>query len=328
MKPMLWPILGAVRFYLALTVAGSHLSWFSPGSRLESVFDDMAGFVAVLGFLVISGFSIAASEAKEPKGFYRRRLLRIVPLYVLSIAAAYACVRVFGGAVRVANGAVYVTPVSTQMVQNLFFLQGFTTLSLQTNPAIWTLSVEVFFYLLAPLLTRLSQPALLAICLGSLALFLAALPYHLPNYAELRGGAAAALLGWAWLAGFFAFRQRDRLPAALAVFAVSLVALANYAGFLAFYWSLPVGLVCLAIGCGNRVNGPRLLASVCTRMGDASYPLYLFHMPLYLTLSGLRLKLPAIGYLGAAVALGLALDRLFDQPLKQLIRRASGLPGT
>jgi peptidoglycan/LPS O-acetylase OafA/YrhL len=326
MKPMLWPMLGAVRFYLALAVAASHLDPFCPGNRLERWFDDMGGLAAVLGFLIISGFSIAASEAKQPEGFYRRRLLRIMPLYVLALVASYACVRGFGGAVRATNGEVFVAPTGAEWAKNLFFLQGFVTSSLKTNPVIWTLSVEVFFYVLAPVLARLSQPALAAIGLGALALFLAALPFHLPSFAELRGGAAAALLGWAWLAGFIAFRQKDRLKAALAVLAITLAALDNYAGFLAVHWSLSIVLVCAAIGFGGRLKAPPAVAAICTRLGDASYPLYLFHLPVYLTMSGWGLKRPALVFLGAAVAAAVALDRLLDQPLKRLIRRAGKHP--
>lgn len=328
MKPMFWPILGAVRFYLALVVAGSHLGSFSPGTRVMGVFNDMAAFVAVLGFLVISGYSIAASEAKQPQGFYRRRLLRIMPLYVLSLVAAYGCTAAFGGLVRATNGEVFVTPAWRELIKNLFFLQGFTTLSIKTNPVVWTLSVEVFFYLLAPLLARLSQAALTAICLGSVALFFAGVPYHLPSLDRLQGGAAAAMLGWAWLAGFIAFRQQNHLKAALAVLAISLVALNRYAGSLTLYWTLPMIVVCLAIGCGGRVNGPRLVSAAGTRMGDASYPLYLFHLPLFIALSGVGWRLPALGYLGAAVAVGIALDRLFDQPLKKFIRGAKAPSGS
>jgi peptidoglycan/LPS O-acetylase OafA/YrhL len=326
MKPLLWPILGAVRFCLALIVAGSHLYWFAPGTRLEPVFDGMAGFVAVLGFLVISGYSISASLAQQPAGFYRRRLLRIMPLYVLSIAAAYFCVRVFGDSVRSAGGVIFVPPSGREIAENLFFLQGFTAPSLKTNTVVWTLSVEVFFYVIAPGLARLSQPGLIAICVASLALFLVALPFHLPNFPSLQHGAAVALLGWPWLAGFIAFRHRNPLIAALALLAISLVALDHYAGFLQLRWSLPMIVVALAIGLGPRVKGPPAIGSGCTLLGNASYPLYLFHLPLYIALCGFGLHLPAVAYLGAAVGLGIALDRLVDLPLKHVIRRVGRLP--
>ncbi len=322
MKPMLWPILGAIRFCLALIVAGSHLNTFDPGTSLQLAFDGMSGFVAVLGFLIISGFSISASQAKQPEGFYRRRLLRIMPLYVLSIVAAYACVRGFGGTVRTASGLVYVTPSARELVENLFFLQGFTALSIKTNAVVWTLSVEVFFYVLAPLLARLSLASLIAACAVSLALFLVSLSFHLPNFNLLQHGAAVALLGWAWLAGFIAFRLRDRRVAMLGLLVVCAVALESYAGILNLHWFLPLAVVGVSIGFADLVKGPRALAAGFTLLGDASYPLYLFHLPLYITLCGLGLKLPAVVYLGAAVGLGIALDRWFDQPLKNLIRHA------
>ncbi len=67
---MLWPMLGGVRFLLALIVAGDHLALFFPASELSYNLKSLSSLAAVLGFLVISGFSIAASYAKEPQGFY------------------------------------------------------------------------------------------------------------------------------------------------------------------------------------------------------------------------------------------------------------------
>jgi len=124
MKPMLWPLLGLVRFFLALVVAGTHLAHFAPGNAIAHWFDGLSAFVAVIGFLVVSGFSIAASYEKSPAGFYARRVLRILPLYVLAIAAAAFCTTPFGGKVVFQDSGVLLAPSSSSVLQNLFFLQG------------------------------------------------------------------------------------------------------------------------------------------------------------------------------------------------------------
>lgn len=320
MSSLLWPILGAARFFLALIVAGTHLMWFVPHSPLATGLNRLSAIVAVFGFLMISGFSIAASYAKQPKGYYGRRVLRIIPLYLLAIAAGVVCTMPFGGQIMVADGGIFRPPALGMVLQNLFFLQGFTTSSILTNGVIWSLSVEVLFYLLTPLLARLSQTSLLLIAGASLALFIGASWYALPDYPAMQGGLAVVLLGWCWLAGFIAFRHGNYLEASWAILIISMSALSIYTLTLSLNWPVTLAVVAAAIGLGNRLHGPRRLGAVLTLLGDASYPLYLFHLPLFFVLAGLQLPLPAIGYLAAALLLAIALDQLYDRPLKRLLR--------
>lgn len=321
MTPLLWPILAAVRFILALIVAGSHLRWFFPDNHLAIMLERLSSIVAVIGFLIISGFSIAASYARQPAGFYGRRALRIIPLYLLAIAAGAFCTSFFGGRVAVADGSAFGPPSPGLVLQNVFFLQGFTTSSMLTNGVIWSLSIEVLFYLLTPLLARLSQTSLLLLAGSSLALFVAASWFALPKYPDMQGGLAFVLLGWCWLAGFIAYRHAKWLEASAGVLVCSLLALTTYALSLEIYWTVTLVLVTVAIGLGDRLRGPRRLAAVLNLLGDASYPLYLFHLPFFLILAGLRLPLSGLAYLGAAVLLAVMLDRFFDQPLKHLARQ-------
>jgi peptidoglycan/LPS O-acetylase OafA/YrhL len=315
---MLWPVLGGVRFLLALIVANGHMALFLPASGQFHHFDNLSGLAAVLGFLVISGFSIAASYAKKPQGFYRRRAIRIVPLYVLAIILSAVCTRPFGGIVHGVNGNFYRTPSWSIVVQNLFFAQGFTVRSIATDTAVWSLSIEVFFYLFTPLLSRLSQAALVLVAGASLGLFLISPSFDALYYAYMRTGAAAALLGWAWLAGFIAFRHRDHLRAAAVVLGLSIVALALNPNFEGTHWLATIGIVGIALGFGNRLSGPRWLASVLSLLGDVSYPLYLFHMPIYIMLCGFHVPMMGGGYLLTAIGISMALDRLYDQPVKHL----------
>jgi len=316
---MLWPLLGGVRFLLALIVANGHLPVFLPASGLSGPFDNISGLAAVLGFLVISGFSIAASYAKKPQGYYRRRAVRIVPLYVLAIVFSAVCTRPFGGVVHGMNGNWFRTPPWFIVVQNLFFAQGFTVRSIATDTVVWSLSIEVFFYVFTPLFSRLSQLALLLIAGASLGLFLISPSFGALYYAYMQTGAATALLGWAWLAGFIAFRHRNHLVAALVVLGFSIAALALNPNFDGTHWLPTMVLVAIVIGFGNRIHGPRWLASVLSLLGDVSYPLYLFHYPIYIVLCGFHVPMMAGGYLFTAIGVSLVLDRLYDQPVKRLL---------
>jgi len=79
-------VLGGLRFFLALIVAVSHLPY--RGSAIEIVLFRLCGMSAVISFLLLSGYSIAASYEKDRNGFYFRRALRILPLYVLTVVAS------------------------------------------------------------------------------------------------------------------------------------------------------------------------------------------------------------------------------------------------
>ncbi len=241
---------------------------------------------------------------------------------MLSIVAGAVCTRAFGGTVADSHGDVFRTPPWSDVVQNLFFAQGFTAASIGTNMVVWSLSIEVLFYLFTPLFSWLSQPALVVVAGASLGLFLL---YPLfptaPYYANMRTGAAVSLLAWTWLSGFIAFRHGNHLIAGSVVLGVCVVALNINPSFLQVHWLATLVTVVSAIGFGNRLKGPRWLASMLTVLGDASYPLYLFHMPVYLVLRGLQVQMPAVGYLVIAIGISVALDRFYDQPLKGLLNR-------
>lgn len=80
-----WPVLGGLRFFLAWVVLCSHLRHSVPAGDLLMSFQNFNNFSAVLGFLLISGFSIAHSVSKATEGFYRRRFIRVYPLYLAAI---------------------------------------------------------------------------------------------------------------------------------------------------------------------------------------------------------------------------------------------------
>jgi hypothetical protein len=81
-----WSILAGVRFLLASIVAFNHLAEYVSLGHFR--FIPMFGaFEAILGFLLISGYSIASSYVQQPRGFLYRRAKRIYPVYLVAIAA-------------------------------------------------------------------------------------------------------------------------------------------------------------------------------------------------------------------------------------------------
>ena len=127
------------------------ISWLSPGPLLQ--FLPATGFIGVQLFFFLSGFVISypfvrAMLARRPqpswKDFAWRRFIKIVPSYVLSIAAAYAI-----GYAQIQPNA----SVLPDLVTHLLFIHTWFPLRYGTiDGVLWTLAVEVEFYCLFPLI--------------------------------------------------------------------------------------------------------------------------------------------------------------------------------
>jgi peptidoglycan/LPS O-acetylase OafA/YrhL len=310
-RTMRWPVLGGLRFFLALVVAGAHLTLYAaPNSRLLGL-QYFSGLAAVLGFLVISGYSIAASYAKQSHGFYARRGLRILPLYaaMLTLIALLPEInKAFG------------PPDRGQLLGNLFLLQGFFVQPIPANAVVWTLSVEAFFYLATPLIARLSQRALMTtICMSAAACGLARF-LNLPFYAGLLFGSNVLLLGWAWILGFWAYRNASNSHTLLVAQSIGIctMALIN-SSFLMFLWPVTWTITIVGIGYGHRAPYNKRVAQCLSLLGDASYPLYLFHLPVFSLIKVFKLSTSANVYLIIVVVISTLLDRAFDRPFKGLV---------
>ena len=163
-----WPLLGGVRFALACVVVAEHFQWFLPHPAVELV-RLFGPFAAVVGFLFISGYSIAASYERAPKGFYVRRLRRIYPWYALALGLSLVPFLITGRALFTFGGIPFPRPSALTVAGNALFLQGFAVPVVGGDTALWSLSVEVACYALAPLFARFRWLCLAA--LPSLALF-------------------------------------------------------------------------------------------------------------------------------------------------------------
>ena len=201
-----WPLLGGIRFFLAFIVLTEHLGWFVTNDPLLKI-AKFSPLVAVLGFLVISGFSIAASFEADKQGFYFRRGLRILPIYILCILFS-ELVTLFTNENANFNSMDGGGIDLYLVIGNLFFLQGFFMQSLESNPIVWTLSIEVFFYILAPYLQAKNKWILLLIIFSAL-LFVAQRYLGFIYYSQMLYGLGVVVLGWAWLVGYWYYHHRE-----------------------------------------------------------------------------------------------------------------------
>jgi peptidoglycan/LPS O-acetylase OafA/YrhL len=321
-----------VLFHLAVPLQRMGFTGDAPGW--------LAGGVDV--FFVISGVIMwvtTAGRPVTPQAFYRRRIIRIVPLYWLLTSLLLAVLMIYPAALQSARFDL------GHVVASYLFLPAHHPVTGLLEPLLipgWTLNYEMFFYLLfgaallLPAAVRL--PAVLA-ALAGLALAGPALPqgsaigfYTNPIILEFGLG---MLLGWAHGAGARLNRWVAIGLIAAGWAAMIMAGADQYDPLRLLLWGMPAVLIvagALSLDRAGAVGrwGPALL------LGDASYALYLFH-GIVLSAAGQawrllgldQLPFGLIGFavLGFAATLiaGIAVHLGVERPITRLLQpRAAG----
>lgn len=311
-------------------------AWFREG--LASGVDI---FFVISGFIMVVGADRYRSGVDSPWDFLRRRLFRIYPPYWVATALLLLLhVLLFGLASGVASETSLQRLAASLLLYPSYAPNGTVQPILGVG---WTLSYEVYFYLalFAALWVR-NHGWLTALAVGL------AIPFMLARQSE--GGSAAlaflrnpiiieflfgVALGW--------WARQGRRPAAVWLWLIlpCLVALfagaaANLAGLVGqdlrfLYWGLPAfGLVfgMLALSPGNSLLWRGLVA-----LGDASYSLYLSHIPIVFFIAPALVRAAnlygleptqttsvAIG-VSLSIVVGFAFYIYAELPLQRLARR-------
>jgi peptidoglycan/LPS O-acetylase OafA/YrhL len=253
-----------------MVTLGGGSGWAEAGAAFD-------GKAAVVGFLLVSGYSIAASFERDAEGFYRRRFLRIYPLYFVAVLFSFFLELSSGGRAQAAQ----YTLVSLGWVTalgNLFFLQTFVVKPIQFDGPVWSLSIEVFYYALAPFFASLPRRLLFAIFAFS------SICYALPKHDDW--GTVYFVLSkfnalnymWCWLLGFLLWRERSLPVIILALVGVSQIIFGLNTPFPLAPATYIITLMLLLFA-ENITFFRGRLKPLADYLGDLSYPLYLFHFP-------------------------------------------------
>jgi len=293
-----WEVLAITRFYLAMVVLFSHLPATLMNDTSRPWYGRLGAFEAVLGFLLISGLSIGMSIQRNQDSYFKRRLQRIYPVYLVSIVIHYLVVQ-----------DQITTEFVVLLVLNLLFLnQIFTTLSYVI--VAWSLSLEVWLYALAPYLYRLSFKALMVIIYISFVAFLIHIAgrtlFHWPYYAGVSAGLNLIVLGFIWVAGFVYSiypEKRKFMAINVAIFFASYFGLTlliellhqvkhheagDFINHDLIYYTLQLltlAIVFVVVFYNHKVTYLSLnTKKVFNVLGNISYPLYLTHRSVFMFL--------------------------------------------
>ncbi len=162
------PALDGLRAFFVFSVLAFHLwqqSWLTPSihafGRDISLYAYLrTGYLFVDGMLLLSAFLLFLPYARakennrlmpDNKGFFKRRFFRIVPTYVLHLVVVFFVV-----ALPERRYATFAQGLFDWLAHLTFThpLFVFSNLLTPLNGALWTLGVEVQFYLLFPFIAR------------------------------------------------------------------------------------------------------------------------------------------------------------------------------
>ena len=296
--------------------------------------DFKIGAAGVDIFFVISGFIMWVTTVGKPIGpqeFMLRRLVRIVPLYWIATVATFT--------VAVVKPQFFFNTDSSvdNLIGSLFFLPAMKDEAL--HPVVeqgWTLSYEMFFYLIFSISLLLPEFRRLWFLMASLTAVVIA-DYLLPlGYVSvftqpiILEFAAGIVIGHLWKRGF-------RLPfhAAIGLMVAGFVLLLASEPFThlerAVRWGVPAGLLLTGAVFAERERGvPRL--AFLHFLGDASYSIYVWHVLTGIMVMALLLRLgiphaaqPALIALGS-LAFAIVCYLFIERPILRKMRSSRPRP--
>jgi peptidoglycan/LPS O-acetylase OafA/YrhL len=282
-----WQILAGLRFLLAMVVVASHQIWFKKPDEAPPMLEMLGGTSAVLGFLIVSGYSIGHSLQRRPRGFFKRRLMRIYPLYVCAVLFSLLPFLSFADALPTPDASIVIPkPHWWVVIGNLLMLQNIICPALDSNTLVWTLGIEVICYCLAPLFAR-TPLVLLVLLIGiSSAAFGWLYPRmyaeHQQHYVKLMWGLPLLMFAWAWLGGFVLHRLGNSLFVGLPLAGLCFAMLWLNTTYAAKYSIACLVGSAIVVTFAPRIRLPRRIGPVLNYLGDLSYPVYLFHLPTFL----------------------------------------------
>ncbi len=289
-------------------------------------------------FFLLSGFVIFANErgrVARPAGYYVRRIRRIYPPLIIAMLVS---------TVLWSTGLIH-TPFSWESalgtifaLQDISFLKpGVVTDPYLGNDPLWSLSYEIFFYLVFPavmLAWRRSQTVTrLSVVLVSVLAYVSYLAF--PNHFSL---VVAYFLVW-WVGAMAAhlylrdeLRLRFATPEIVGLISICVAAfigllLYGYSGF-GYFPFLMLRHFLVVLGLFVLLLSPlrRLLATMSARVAGAaaavasiSYGLYVVHYPILIQTEANR-SWWAIPALAATIAIAWVADRGTDRVLPRAPR--------
>jgi peptidoglycan/LPS O-acetylase OafA/YrhL len=347
--------LTSLRFFAALYVVFFHTLVLAFGAGVtdhSTVYGRvmLLGYISVSFFFTLSGYILAVSylpRKVSTQQFWWARFARIYPLFLVTLFIG--CPQYLIGVAKQIGYHAAAAGLLDKLVGNIFLLQAWIPSMAKIDFPNWSLSVEAFFYLLFPfLLVALAKPRVRFLATIGVLTYLAGICFVVSaihaHVAEdvLRYNPLFHLHSFVIGAVVGVIHTKVRLHSRLAP-AFLAMAILCFAFTVHYYSYIPMSLlhdgllvpafVCLilAFDSGNKGLDRLLSAKWLVILGEASYGLYLLHIPLWEVFHHLRLDHSGAGYLlylFSAITLSVLSFFYLETPLRRLLTKPSSLVPT
>ena len=286
-----------IRLVLALVVFLFHVSELTGKNEFHFMIHFANASVAVHSFFIVSGFLIFMSyeRSKSVKQYFSKRLKRIAPGYIAVILLCFLFLSLLS---KLPAIQYFSSPESAKYLLANLSMLNFIHPNLpgvfdghrytSVNGALWTIKVELAFYLIVPIIARfckITKPvAVLTIIfiLSAVYFFAATLLYKQsgdPIYLTLQRQLPGQLMffaGGALIYYYFELFKRYSVAILIpAVFGFLLYDPASYLLYPVYSVSLSVIVIYLALIFPYMGH--------IARYGDLSYGIYIWHFPIIQT---------------------------------------------
>lgn len=360
LRPSL-PLLTSLRFFAAAEVVAYHLAPARPGlARPDGILSGLlsGGHAAVIFFFILSGFILTYAHAGhseracnvEAARFWRLRFARIAPAYYLALLLALPIL-----AAVVAQSQASAWSIAAGMASVMLFVQTWwPAYATFWNFPAWSLSVECLFYALFPWLARVLARWPAAMVLAAVYAVIVLTSAYGPELLSLAGALGPASSdGWL-VPGLFPVLHLPLFVVGMALarlylfgpalspalhatmLGVGVAALSVIFGGASVLpaWTqshatlAPVFALVIVGGAGAGRALPLLTLPAFVLLGEASYSIYILHIPLRYcwdillgTVLGVSLA-PWVDfflYLGVVVAVSVVVFRRIETPMRKWI---------
>lgn len=331
------PALTGFRFVLALWVILDHLT--GPGMMLDAPSRALpyplyalvrGGYLAVTTFFVLSGFVLARSYAATQwngRSLLRYgvgRVARVYPVYALSLLVVAPFI--------VADPAPQKAPL---VAAHGLLIQGWMGhLPVSWNTPAWSLSCEMFFYLMFPLAAVWMRGAgwgkTLAVAGATCCLTHAMWKIGISDEVKPIIHMADFLMGIAASCAYDLLLRARRRPAGAWLY---LPGLALGAALIAYPAVLPSpvdlnsalrplnGLLLIGFALGGGLGARVLSTRAAVFLGKSSYAMYILHVPLLWWYSRWTHRFSGLMYIGGVIAASALVYRFFEEPANRHLRK-------
>jgi peptidoglycan/LPS O-acetylase OafA/YrhL len=338
-RPGHLPALTGLRFFLALWVIVNHLVGVGTGHVYEPVVLRLpgplqammrGGYLAVPTFFVLSGFVLARRYSSTQWNsanlwkYLTGRFARVYPVYLLSLLIVLPFI------VKAKD-----SPKGWLVAMHLTLMQGWWIghYTAGWNTPAWSLSCEMFFYLVFPLLIipMRNRGWVWTIAVAAMALGMTQAMWALGVSDQLKPiiHLSDFVMGLAVARAFELVTEQGAAPAGQWLYGIGLLGSAAVIGYSQVLpRSIPIntvlrlmnGLLLLGLGLGGGWLAHFLSMRPIVYLGRASYGMYILHIPILwwaVTWPGFAVRYL---YVVFVVALSCTVYAVLEEPANQFIR--------